>query len=553
MFVPNRELGNFLVDTRALARADLARLNDERGDTSLYELLRARSLVQEDELVRAAAHILGVPFTEFRHEYQPEALLLVPEPLARTHSLALVSTDSHHAQLLLTDLDDLKTVEFLERENHLLIKPHLTDRASIKRALIIHQRLLKDKYAERIKNPSLEVALDALLSHAALSRAREVYLEQVNSGVRVRYRINTALYDAMTLPVQAKSFIPMLKELAGLSLTLATPQEGRFRITLKNSETLRVGVFSLNTKSGERLTLHLSPQSGSQKGFTLESLGLHGNSLNEVLHMTNARAGLVLIAAPKEGGKTTTLYTLLDLLSRPDILAVSVEEEISLVLPHVSQVEVRKDLGMTIASTLRAALKHRPDVVMIDEIKDEDTAALAASAASYGALVIAGIRQPSASKAIQKMLSLDVPPLVLSTVLRGVLGQRVVRKLCPHCREAYTPSRAEIAPLEDYAKFARVLTALREEGVISSDTQWKEVEFYRARGCDQCDGGYQGTTGLLEVLPVSAITRELIETKDDEKRAKIKDETMLNLVEEGIFKAAEGLTTLEEVAEVIGE
>lgn len=556
MFVPNRELGNFLIDARLISRADLLQLLEETEN--LFEAIRSRSLVPEDELTRAASHVLGVPFGEIRHEeIDPEALILVPEPLSRAHSAVLFKIEGHRAHVGLSDLDALNELGFLETERHLRPVPRLTDRASIKRALLIQQKRLREKFAERLSRTSAAEAVDALISHALLSRAREVYLEPLQNGaLRVRYRIDGALRDAMALAPAARAIIPLLKESAGLSLTLLSPQEGRMKLALKSGEQARVGVFALPAIGGESLHLSVAPQSASKKGFALEALGLHGEALS-ILHQPLARAeGLVLISSPEAGGKTTTLYSLADFSSHASWLTISVEEHAMLPLPQVTQTQVKHELGATIASTLRAALKHNPDAVMIDEIKKEEEAGLAAAAASRGMFVLAGIKADSAAKAIQKMLSLDVDPLMLSAVLRAAVGQRVVKKLCPYCKESFVPARAQIAALEEYANFGRVFAALKAEEVVEQTAQWKDVAFYRAKGCDKCDGGYLGTTAIFEVLPVSAITKELILDKTnmrDEQVAKLKEEVPLSIAEDGLFKAASGLTSIEEVGQAIGE
>ncbi len=553
MFVPNRELGIFLVDARLISREDLARLGDE---DNLFEAIRGQNLVEEDELTRAAAHVLGIPFGEVTHEQiDEEALTLVPEPLSRAHSVALYKIEGHKAHVMLLDTDALSHLSYLETEHHLRPVPRLTDRASLKRALLLQQKRLKEKFAARLKNAAPAEVLDALISHALLSRAQEIYLDEGASGtVRVRYRIGPTLHDAMTLSSVAKALIGLLKESAGLSLTLLAPQEGRIKLLLGSGASVRVGVFSLPRYMGESVHLTLAPETAGKQGYTLESLGLKGEAL-AALHQTLARSeGLVLFSAPAQSGKTTALYTMLDISAHPHTLAMSVEEKISLPMPHATQVEVKRELGQTLASALRAALKANPDVVMLDEIKVE--AVLAASAAARGVFVVAGIKASSASKAIQKMLSLGVDPLLLSATLRAAVGERVVRRLCPHCKAAYTPSRSEIAGLEEHASFAKVLAALKAEGVVEPGAQWKDVQFYKAVGCDKCSEGYEATLALFEVLPVSAITKELIidTTRErEEQEAQLSGHMLLNLVEDGLFKAASGLTTIEEVERAIGE
>ena len=555
MFVPNRELGDFLIDARLMTRADVARLGAE-GSENLFEIIQSRNLVPEDELTRAAAHVLGIPFKEILHEeIDPEALLLVPEPLARAHSMALFKMDGHTAHVMLVDADALGHLRFIEDEHHLRPVATLTDRASIKRALMIHQKHLKERFAQKLKNSAPDVALDALISHALLSRASEIYLDQREGGeLRARYRIGGMVHEAMMLPASARTILPLLKEAAGLSLTLNAPQEGRFKMTLKSSEVVRVGVFTLFAAGGESVLVHLSPEVSGKNGFTLDALGFHGEALADVHSTLSARSGLMLVAAPQGHGKTTTLYTLLEMALHPSVHTISVEEHVELVLPQATQIEIKKDLGQTYASATRAALRHNPDILMIADIKDEDTAALAASATSRGILVLAGIKTSSAAKAIQKMLTLGVEPLLLSATLRLAAGERVVKKLCPHCKEAYKPARADIAALEERASFAKVLAALKAEGIAAPDAQWKDIEFYKTKGCEQCEGGYKGSTALFEVLPVSAITKELIldtEGEREEREAKMGSEVPLSLAEDGLFKAAAGLTTIEEVAKAL--
>ena len=557
MFVPNRELGEFLADARLMSREELARLLNE-GEASLFEIIRSRSLVPEDDLTRAVSHVLGVPFGEISHdEIDPEALLLVPEPLSRAHSMILFKIEGHNAHVGLLDTDALAHLSFLETERHLRPVPRLTDRASIKRALLLQQKRLKEKFAERLSRSSPADAVDALVSHALLSRAREVYLEPLlNGGTRVRYRIDGVLHDAITLAPSSRAILSLLKESSGLSLTLLAPQEGRMKIALKSGEAVRVGVFTLPAINGENMHLAITPESAGKKGFALEALGLHGEALSS-LHQALARAkGLILVSSPAGEGKTTTLYSLADAASHASRLTASVEERVLLPLPQVTQVEVKHELGATVASTLKAALKHNPDTVMIDEIKSEDDAALAAGAASRGIFAIAGVKADSAAKAIQKLLSLEVDPLLLAATLRLAIGERVVRKLCPDCKEKYAASRAHIASLEEHANFGRVLAALKAEGVVEHGTQWKDVQFYKAKGCERCDSGYLGTVGLFEVLPVSAITKELILDKEsvrEEQASRLKETIPLSIAEDGLYKAVLGLTTIEEVKRAIGE
>lgn len=554
MVVPEAALGNFLIDARSISRADFerARADAHEKHTPLFEHLQQQRLVSEDELTRAAAHALGVPFKEISHdEIMPEALLLLPEPLSRAHSLTIFKIEENTAHVALLSLDALSHVRFLEDERHMRVLPRLTDRASIKRALIAHQRHLKEAYAKKLARAEPGDALDALLSHALLSRAHQIYLEVLpGAELRVRYRVHGSLIEAMHLPTQAMAIVSAVKECAGFSFTLNAPQEGRFKLTLKNGEQVRVGAYSLYSTNGESTMLTLVKETSGQKGFTLESLGMHGEGVASVHELIAQRSGLVLVAAPPHHGKTTALYTMLDLSTVPHALSLSVEERVELEMPSVTQVEVKKELGATLASALRAALKHNPNVLLVSELSNEDTATLAASGAGRGMLVLAGIEAASASEAIERVLSWGVDPLLVASVLRGVVASRVVRKLCPLCKEKRPIHRRDIEAIETRANLGRVLAALKAEEVVEQSLQWKDVQQYVPVGCTECEEGYQGTAALFEVLSTTAVTKELIQS-EEEKRSVVKADIPLLLAEDGMFKVAEGITSIEEVQRVL--
>jgi type IV pilus assembly protein PilB len=532
MFVPQRELGDFLIDARLLGRAELDNFLARADESGLYQVVYASGTVPEDELRRAAAKILGVPFAPIKHEeLVPEVLGLIPEPLSREAGVIAVRKEGNALYVTLLDLGGLDEIKFLEREQGLRLVPSLTDRGSIKRALLIYQRILKDKFASRFTSSDGELILDALISHALLSHAGEIHLEPHEGKTSVRYRIHSVLKSAMGLGSEARLLVAKLKELANLSFTLQLPQEGKFKVTLKNGEIVRVRVSSLPTSRGEKITLHITKEHSSKKGFTLSSLGIHGETLDKFHEALLNREGLLLISGPLGAGKTTLIYTLLDYLSRPEANIITVEEKVEMDLPYAAQAPVRRELGQTLASSVRAALLHHPDILMVSEIKDEETAALVTSAAARGIFVIAGLAANRAAEGAEKMLELNVDPLMLEGVLAASVGTRVVKKICPDCKEEYHLSRVEAAPIEKHADFGRVLAALKAEGVVEERVQWKELFFARAVGCSKCEGGYTGMIGLQEI--------------------QIKNETPLNIIEDGLFKAAQGLTSLEEVRNML--
>ncbi len=265
------------------------------------------------------------------------------------------------------------------------------------------------------------------------------------------------------------------------------------------------------------------------------------------------RSGVVVVAAPPRGGKTTTLYTLLDQLNHTNLSIATVEEKIEHRFPHIAQTQTKPEVGLTPVAGLRGVLKQDPDVVMVDDVSDVETLNLALHAASVGALVFVGMEAATAGGAIEKLLRSGISPLLLTSTLRGVIATNTVQRLCTHDKEEYALARAEGAPLEGYADFGKVLAALKDEKVLDADTQWKEVLFARAIACPHCEDGYEGILGVQEVLPINATTKEMIVAGANagEFEEQARKEGMLTLIEDALMKAAQSLTSAEEVFELV--
>ncbi|HVU80215.1 MAG TPA: ATPase, T2SS/T4P/T4SS family [Candidatus Paceibacterota bacterium] len=555
MRVNDRALQDFLLVNGLVSRAQLADVADNAAGEALYDALAARGVVSQDELRRAAAHLSGVPFVAISpHDIDFETLSLIPEPVARARSAVAYRREGNTVEVALLDLSDLEHLGFLRERHGLTVLPRLTASDSLKQALHIYQKKLKEQFKSLVQHSAH--AVEALLRHALLSNASAVHLDPLDTGLLVRYRIEDALHEAMRLPGEAMHLLGRLKDAAGLSHTLHLPQEGTFRAEFAG-EAASVRVHSIPTHGGERLTLHIASERSPRRGFTLESLGFHGKALEDMHRALKAREGLILIAGPAGSGVTTTLYALLDMLGERRTLIATVEERIEYALPHAMQTVVRPELGLGAEAALRAVLKHDPGIVMLGAVADEKTASLAAHAASRGMLVLAGIAASSAAGAVRQMRDFGVPAAVLASILRASASVRAPKRLCPHKREDYKLARVDNIPLEaasfdgrDGADFGRALAALKDEGVVGRDMQWKDLLFSRAADCSECEGGYRGRVGLQEALPISAYIKELVrqdaETPALDRAAR--KEGMLSMTEDGLFKAAQGLTSVEEIA-----
>jgi len=472
----------------------------------------------DDERRHALAHDLGVPFVTLeRDDISIDALQMLPEPLCRAHNLVAYKESGDKLEVALLDLADLAALEPLRAQLGKRVVPRLTSRESLRRALLLYQKTLKEKYGNKLlRETNPHKALETLLQHAIAQRANEIHLETAPRGVLVRYRHGHVLREAMLLPASAQGIIGAVRTLAGTgSKTL--PQEGRFKMDIGSGVTASVRVSSMPVHSGEKLVLRLMREDSASKGFTLEGLGLHGSAAAALQEVVHARKGLVLVSGPARSGRTTLLYTLLDMLNAPELSLASVEETLSARLPYVAQTAVDAANGLSMAAALRAALRQDPDVVMLDSITDRDSAELAAAAASRGIVVLASAANES------------VLPNATVVVRTGL-----VRKLCDkQTRATHALERRHLEPLEPHADFAKVLAALKEEERVHQALAWKDIAYAQATGCSECEGGYLGRTGLFEVL--------------------VEGRPSLNLLEDALFKAASGQTTVAEVLKFADE
>jgi type IV pilus assembly protein PilB len=289
-------------------------------------------------------------------------------------------------------------------------------------------------------------------------------------------------------------------------------------------------------------------------GFTLESIGFHGVALDRVHEATRKTTGMILACGPTGAGKSTTLYTLLDIVNTPDVNISTIEDPIEYQMARVNQTQVRPDIGFTFAQGLRALVRQDPDIVMVGEIRDKETASLAINAALTGHLVLSTLHTNTAAGAIPRLLDMGVEPFLLASTLRVVIGQRLVRKLASD-KEKYELTRDEQTRLEKIIDAGAVLRSLKEEKIAKKDSTWKDIDFQKAKPGGVSPSGYQGRVGIYEVLSVSPTIKELImkNSADDQVEKQARAEGMLSMSEDGIFKAAQGITTIQEVLRVITE
>ncbi|MFA6408244.1 MAG: GspE/PulE family protein [Candidatus Paceibacterota bacterium] len=582
MHVSEGELKEFITDSGLVAKKEIddAALDAESRGQSLGDTLVSRGSLTEDALRRIQAYVLGIPFINLKeHRIPTDVLSLIPEPIARTHNIIAFKRAENSLEVAMLDVDDLASIEAIGKKTQLKILPRLTDTESIRNALLQYQKSLKDEFGDIISTEAGKISLlaegnkdlsgdelkkmaedlpivrivDTLLKHAIVQGASDIHIEPMEGQVLVRYRIDGILHDAMTLPkAAAAGIVARIKVLSNLKLDeKRLPQDGRFKMeTEADRVSFRVSI--LPTFFGEKIVMRLLRETG--EGFTLESLGFHGENTERIHNALKQTTGIILISGPTGSGKTTTLYTMLDILNQPDVNISTVEDPIEYQMKRVNQTQVNPQIGFTFASGLRSLVRQDPDIIMVGEIRDSETASLAINAALTGHLVLSTIHTNSAAGAIPRLIDMGVEPFLLVSTLRVIIGQRLVRKLCDS-KETYALDPTTRAKVAGSADFDLAFKALQEEKLIKEGSTINDLQFYRPVPTPDSEDGYKSRIGIHEVLSVSPAIRETIlkSSTTDALEAQAKKEGMLTMFQDGLYKAARGITSLEEVLRAVTE
>ncbi|HVW82347.1 MAG TPA: GspE/PulE family protein [Candidatus Paceibacterota bacterium] len=582
MHVSEGELKDFIIDSGLVAKKEIdAAAEDAKGrGMPLGDTLVSRGSLSEDALRRIQAYTLGIPFVNLKeHKIPPETLALIPEPIARTHNIVAYKKEGDSLEVAMLDVEDLPSIDSVRKSTGLKILPRLTDTDSLKHALVQYQKSLKDEFGDIIASESGKIRVvgekgkelsgaelkqmaedlpivrivDTLLRHAIVQGASDIHIEPEEEQVLVRYRIDGILHDAMTLPpAAAAGIVARIKVLSSLKLDeKRLPQDGRFKM---ETEGMRVSfrVSVLPTFFGEKIVMRLLRESG--EGFSLDALGFHGENLERIHRAIKQTTGIILISGPTGSGKTTTLYTILDILNTPDVNISTIEDPIEYQMKRVNQTQVNPAIGFTFANGLRALLRQDPNIVMVGEIRDGETASLAINAALTGHLVLSTIHTNSAAGAIPRLVDMGVEPFLLVSTLKVIVGQRLVRRLC-ESKEEYHLDQAAADKVAGADHFVAALKALREEKIVKEKARVEDLSFYRPVPSGECEDGYKSRIGIHEVLAVSPALREIMlkQSTTDAIEEEARKEGMLTMLEDGLYKAARGVTSLEEVLRAVSE
>jgi len=582
MLIEDAQLYKFILDSGLVGKDDLdeAKKESEKNNKRLGDILVTSGKTTADSMRRMQAYVLGIPFVDLKDKKIPfETISLIPEPIARSHNIVSFKKTDTTLEVAMLDVNDLSAIDFIKKKVNLKILPRLTDSESIKEILVQYQKSLKAEFGDLIQKetdtlktiteetgesaseedlkkiaqdlPVVRI-VDTLIKHAIIQNASDIHIEPMDSQVLVRYRIDGLLHDAMVLPKQAgPSISARIKVLSNLKLDeKRLPQDGRFKVDM-NDEKVSFRVSILPTYYGEKLVMRLLKDSIS--GFTLEYLNFHGEGLERIHKALKQTTGMILTTGPTGSGKTTTLYTMLDILNTPDVNISTIEDPIEYQMARINQTQVKPEIGFSFAQGIRTLVRQDPDIIMVGEIRDGETAALGVNAALTGHLVLSTLHTNSAAGAIPRLLDMKVESFLLVSTLNVVIGQRLVRKLTDS-KEKYELTKDEFAQLEKMVDMNRVMEALKADKVLKPNDTWKNASFYKPK--PQGDNeGFKGRVGIHEILLMSQGIKDLImkNATSAEIEIQAKKEGMLTMIEDGIYKCVTGLTTIEEVLRVVSE
>ena len=565
--IKTKKLGEILVNYNLISKEQLAKGIEEqkRNNRRMGEVLTEMGFVTEEKLARALSAQLGIPYVDLSTVVvEPEAIDLLPERLARKNLCLPLSVDRKFVTVVMSDPLDFEAIHDISfatnREVRPAIAPIKEIKAAIRRFYHLSQPLEKilgeikggsievisdleadeeaetmEEVAKKVDSPPIIRLVNSVIVHASRNRASDIHFEPREKDFRVRERIDGLLMEAFEFPKLVQGAVTSrLKIMARMDIAEKhISQDGRIKVKVEGRD-LDLRVSSLPSNYGEKITIRLLDAAALL--LNLEDMGASKKDLMRMRSIAEKPQGIVLITGPTGSGKTSTLYTMINHIKTEAINIVTLEDPIEYELKGVTQVGINEKTGMTFAYALRSVLRQDPDVIMVGEMRDGETANIAVEASLTGHLVLSTLHTNTAVAAITRLKNLGIPLYLIASSLNGVVAQRLVRKICEKCKETYTPSTDE-------------MTKVR--------LRWKDtsaLQFYRGKGCSACNHtGYKGRIGVFEVLKVDPAIREII-AKDGAEDAILKasvDTGMKYMSDDGIDKANQGITSVAELLRVI--
>jgi len=582
-----------LVEDKILTRADLTQLKGESKakTTPLFGLLVSSGKVSNEQLTKTIAHVTRVPYVNLTDaKIDPKVLALLPEDIAERYMAVPLGEMQHRLVVAMLDADNIQAVDYLSNRIGRPLKVYAASEEGVRQVLHQYQTRISDavvdeisgmagdvkvdttqeeekaaqKAADRaasigtiVQDSPISKALNTILEYAAKNRASDIHVEPLKEGLKIRCRIDGILREIMKLPKSTEPpLISRIKILSNLKIDEhRVPQDGEFSVNVAGKDIdLRISVSPVVW--GEQVVIRLLDKSGTS--LKLEDMGYVGRSLRTIQSGLTRTNGMILTSGPTGSGKSTSLYALLQEVKSDGVNIVTLEDPVEYKMDGVNQIQVNADVGLTFSSGLRSILRQDPDIVMVGEIRDKETAELAVQASLTGHLVFSTLHTNSAAGILPRLLDMGIEPFLIASTVHTVIGQRLVRRIGKN-RETYQSDAAETAAVKaalgsmlpkDKDKMAEVAQDLGYPSLpLSTDSAYTLT-----KGVDSSEapGGYKGRMGIYEVFDVSDAIQELIlqRATSSEIQAQAEKEGMVTMRQDGYLKALAGQTTLKEVNRV---
>lgn len=568
--LPEKKLNKLLKEIYKMKTSEIKEMTEKASklQKGIEQYLIDEGIIDEVELYTKASEKMDLPFMLLKgKEIKKDTLNLIPPPLAHTHSVIAFEKTKTTINLAMTDPNDVQTVEFLRRKTGLNPKVYLTTPGDIKDALrryhadlesdMTIQQLSEGGEAESgdLKKAAEELPIinivNSILEHAVYEGASDIHIEPTEKEVVVRYRVDGILKQVMTLPKTVKNgIIARIKILANLKIDEhMKPQDGRFKIKIQE-EKLSFRVSIMPVYDGEKIVMRLLHE--GRKPLSLDELGFSPEAKKAVEKSIKKPHGMILVTGPTGSGKTTTLYSVLGILNQPDVNISTIEDPIEYHVKGINQSQINPKVGFSFASGLRAFLRQDPDIIMVGEIRDQETAEIAIHAAMTGHLVLSTLHTNDAPTTIPRLLDMEIPPFLVAFTTNIIIAQRLVRKICEHCKKEFKLEKNAVEELDKSLDIKKIKNLIVKNKIKlkSQEKNLKNFVFYQGKGCRRCGNtGYKGRIGIYEILEIDKQLAQKINQKANasELKAYAKQKGMVTMLEDGIIKAKQGITSIEEV------
>lgn len=554
MIIDAEKIKELLVTPGLLDEKDfnLAVKESSAAGISLVRYLTEQKMVPDEHLGKTIADAFEYRFVDLKKSKISDDLLdLIPEAVAQSQQAIVFEKKETKIKLAIANPDNLEFIKFLEKKTGSKIEVYYATPLGIDRALRYYENDVYDQVKALLSNlktnskdeQNIIELVNLFLKYAHDNSASDIHIEPMEDMVSVRFRIDGVLHEAVEYPIELHDrIVSRIKFLSRLRTDEhAAAQDGRFDYTIDDTR-FDVRTSILPITHGENVVMRLLAESSNR--LPLEDLGLSGEDLEKVKRAATKPFGMLLVTGPTGSGKTTTLYGVLQILNKPEVNIMTIEDPVEYSVRHVQQTQVNPKKDLTFATGLRSIVRQDPNVIMVGEIRDKETAEIAVNAAMTGHLLLSTLHTNDAATAFPRLMDMEVEPFLVSSSVNIVIAQRLVRKICENCRASCTLDKTELRLIEKEENLSKIIEK------VSGKNDFSKITFFKGKGCRACaETGYVGRTAIFETMEINDDLRSLISQKAPAEiiNAKAIELGMTSMVQDGVRKVFEGVTTIEEI------